>query len=106
MTAATDKELATLHKKVAEVMIKALDASSISGALLDEFGEDLPDKVRDFLEACTVVNPALIQSITKFLRDNDITAEVEHTKELTDLQKRLSNKQRKTVNNVIPFEED
>lgn len=100
MTAATEKELSALHKKVAAAMIKALDRDERATFLLERFAEELPDEVVGFLMECTNINPALLQAITKFLRDNDISAEVDASTELNGLQQRLANKTRKSVGNV------
>lgn len=105
MTAATEKELSALHKKVAAAMIKALDRDERATFLLERFADEVPDEVAEFLEECTNINPALLQAITKFLRDNDISAEVDASTELNGLQHRLANKTRRSVGNVTAIYE-
>lgn len=103
MTSATDKELSVLHKKVADAMLRALERDDMATVLLDNYRDELPDEVIEFLETCTNINPALLQAITKFLRDNDISAEVAKSDELNGLQQKLANKARKSVGNVTPL---
>lgn len=98
---ATDKELGKLHAKVAQVMLKALESSDTAGLLLDEFMDELPEKVVDFLEKQVTVNPALLQAVTKFLKDNEVTCQIDEDESMSDLQKRLAEKRtRKSVGNV------
>lgn len=107
MTQATDKDLAKLHNHVAKAMTRALESSNSAEVLLSEHGADLPDEVRDFLEQCTEVNPALLQAITKFLKDNSITCAVEDSDELSDLAQALAQKKkRRTVGNVTHIEDE
>lgn len=78
--AATEGELAELHSKVARAMSELLT---------------------------TDPNPALLGVITKFLKDNEITAVIDESEEMTDLAKKLAEKkQRKAVGNVIPMAMD
>jgi len=104
MTKATDKLLGELHGRLAKSMIAALSASEKAEALLDEYREVLPDAVTEFLESTAGTNPALLQAVSRFLKDNDITCVVEENHDMSELEQRLSNK-RKRVGNVIPIED-
>lgn len=105
MTKATDRLLGELHGKLAKTMIAALEMSDTAEFLLQEYGEELPEAVYDFLSKNTITNPALLTSISKFLKDNDITCAVEDNDEMSDLEQRLKTKQRRRVGNVIPINE-
>jgi hypothetical protein len=100
MTAATDKELSDLHNKVAKVLLQKLDSSDQATLLLAEFSDDLPEEVVEYLEKQMDASPALLTVITKFLKDNDITAVVDESKELTDLDRRLAEKRQRKVSGV------
>lgn len=107
MTAATDKELSELHKKVASTLMKQLSSTDTAQILLDEHGADLPDEVREYLEEQVGASPALLKVCTGFLKDNGITAVIEESKEMSDLEKRLAEKsKRKAVGTVVPIRED
>ena len=98
---ATDKQLGELHGVLAERMKLALESADSAQYLLDEFAEDLPTPVIEYLEKQTAASPALLTAVAKFLKDNSITCAVEDSAEMTDLQKRLKEKQRrKKVGNV------
>lgn len=102
MNKATDKELGTLHAKLAKAMLDALDASDEAQVLLNETDPgDMPDAVIAFLEKAAASNPALLTAVSKFLKDNDITCSVEDSPELSALEQRLKSKPRKSVGNVI-----
>jgi len=108
MTAASEKELSVLHKKVAQMLLHKLDGADQATYLLSvERDEPLPEDVIEYLEKQMDASPALLTVITKFLKDNDITAVVEESKELTDLDKRLQSKQnRRAVGNVLPLKDE
>lgn len=119
MTAASDKELSVLHSKVAAVLLKKLDSADQATYLLskyevriseDEEGDEdltIPEEVYNFLVKQMDASPALLTVITKFLKDNDITAVVDESKELTDLDRRLQSKQyRRVVGNVLPLKDE
>lgn len=104
---ATDKELGELHAVLAKRMRLSLEAADAAEYLLSEFGEDLPTPVIEYLEKQSAASPALLTAVAKFLKDNDITCAVEDSEEMTDLQKRLSQKQkRKSVGNVSYIDEE
>jgi len=114
MTSATEKELSVLHKKVATVLLKKLESADQATYLLAKYSDIddeeplLPEDVRDYLEKQMDASPALLTVITKFLKDNDITAVVDESKEMSDLDKALEAKRsrRKSVGNVIPLKEE
>lgn len=105
-TPATSKELGALHKRVAKAMLVALESNEKAQLLLDEFGAELPDQVRDFLEECSNSNPALFQAVTKFLKDNDVTCQIEEDETTSALQQRLAKKKTRNVGNVAFIESE
>ena len=104
---ASDTKLGLLHSRVAEVMLNALTSADTAAILLETFRDQLPTEVIAYLSIQTDVNPALLQAVTKFLKDNDITCQIAEDENMTELQQRLAEKQgrRKTVGNVVPIEE-
>lgn len=102
---ATDKELGELHKKVARQLAVQLEQADKAHRLLSRKGEDdWEEEVAEFLLTCSTASPALLTIAAKFLKDNDITCQVEDSKELSNLDKRLAAKrERKAVGNVIPL---
>lgn len=108
MTAATEKELSELHRRVAKTLIAKLDSADQATYLLSiEREEPLPEDILKYLEKQSDASPALLTVITKFLKDNDITAVVDESKELTDLEQRLQAKRtRRVVGNVLPIKDE
>lgn len=100
MTAATENELSELHKKVAKALSDKLDSADQATSLLIEHSDNLPEDVIEYLHKQSDASPALLTVITKFLKDNDITAVIDESKELSDLDKRLAEKRRRTVAGV------
>lgn len=92
MTTATEAELGTLHRRVAETMIKALDQSEVASGLLIKYPDDLPSDVVDFLESFVDVNPSLLTAATKFLKDNHISCDPEEDSALSELENKLQAK--------------
>ncbi len=101
--ASPEKQLALLHKKLAATMMAALDSSDKALMLLGEY-PDLPERVKIFLEAACDVNPSLLQAVSKFLKDNDITCPQDESTEVDALATRLQKK--RTVGNVTHLDED
>lgn len=91
MDRATEQQLATLHGKVAESMTAALDNSSRAIYLLSKH-EDLPKDVKKFLMDASDVNPSLLTAITKFLKDNNISADMDQNNALSTLKDSLDRK--------------
>lgn len=104
MSKATDKILGELHGRLAKAMLSALESSDSAIVLLEQFSEELPEPVAVFLEKQASYNPALLTAITKFLKDNSITCSIEDNEEISELEKRLKDKRRKSVGNVVTFD--
>lgn len=85
---APEDKLGELHAKVADVMLKALDAIELANekapATDDEGNPLLPMEP----------SAALLGAITKFLKDNSITCNTEDSQSLSGLQQRLKDKPR------------
>ena len=105
MTAASDKALAGLHNQLARSMTQSLLSNEVAAALLLEFKDaELPHKVIKFIENSAVANPALMSAISKFLKDNEITCQVEESEELSALAKNLRSKP-KRVSDIDTIDE-
>ena len=102
---ATDKELGELHRKVARQLAIQLEQADKAHHLFSRKGEDgWEEEVSEFLLTCSTVSPALLTIAAKFLKDNDITCQIQDSKELSDLDRRLAEKRnRKAVSNVLPL---
>lgn len=102
MSRATEDQLGILHKQLAETFSEALEQSSTASALLLVEREDpLPNDVTNFLMDLTTVNPSLLTAITKFLKDNNITADPGEDTDLAVLKDQLDAKrQRGKVLNI------
>jgi len=94
---ATEKELSALHNKVAKALSDKLESADTAGALLEEFRDELPEEVIKYLAAQSDASPALLTVITRFLKDNSITAVIEENEELTALDKQLAEKRKRRV---------
>lgn len=96
MSKAAEKELNALHGKVAVTMAKYLEAGETASLLLAEFGgdENFPKPVRKFLEEFIDVSPAMLTVITRFLKDNEITADAEKDNSMNALEQALANRKR------------
>lgn len=92
MSKATEDVLSLLHGKVAETMIDALDQADRAAGLLIKHGDDLPNDVIRFLEESREVNPSLLTSATKFLKDNNISCDPADDEQLSELEERLKQK--------------
>lgn len=97
---ATEGTLGTLHNKVAEVMISALDAiekaqeaySEMDTEVIAEHGIKEPE-----------LNPALLSVMVRFLDANKITCAPEIGNTMGELEQRLADKskKRRAVGNVV-----
>ena len=106
MSKASDTQLGLLHGKLAKSMSDALEASEAAILLLEEYDE-LPEKVRMFLEKHALANPALLTTVARFLKDNSITCTIEDHEEMSILEKTLKNKKRRSsVTNVVTIEDE
>lgn len=106
MSRATEDQLALLHNRVATTMITALEQADRAAALLMKYSaiEDaLPHDVKRFLEDAHEVNPSLLSSATKFLKDNNISCDPADDEQLSELEERLKNKRKGNVTS-IPFD--
>ena len=103
--AGTEKQLALLHKKLSITMLAALDSSDEALSLLGKYGSELPDQVTEYLEKQCAINPSLLQAVSKFLKDNDITCPQDESHELSTLEQRLKNKRKSTVSNIVHLED-
>lgn len=101
--------LSKLHAQIARVMKQELDVYeaaqkwylSWDGQPVTDDGEDAPA----FPEP-PQMSPALLSAITKFLKDNAITAAPEDSDELSELEEALQKKRdarRVKVGNILPF---
>lgn len=100
MSRATEDQLAVLHAKVAETMIASLDqADRALVLLLKDRDVDLPKDIVRFLEDVKEVNPTLLTSATKFLKDNNISCDASESSELDELQASLKEK-RSNIRNI------
>ena len=93
-SAANEETLGALHNKVAKVMTNALD---VFEAAQDAYLEK-EDKVDEIVPE---ISASLLGVITKFLNDNKISCVGTESQEMSDLEQRLKNKQRKRVGNVV-----
>jgi hypothetical protein len=106
---APEHMLSALHAQIARVMKKELDVyEAAQNWYLKWDGQPVMDEDEDtpvFPEPPTMP-PALLSAITKFLKDNDITAAAEDSDELSELEEALANKRktrRVAVGNIVPF---
>ena len=108
MSKASDTQLGILHGKLTKTMLDALEASEVAIILLEEYEDQLPSKVIDFLEKHALTNPALLTTVARFLKDNSITCAIEDDNQLSELEQRLTEKrQRKvSVSNVVTLEDE
>ena len=103
---ATEDQLGQLHGKVAEVMTAALAQSETAAYLLSiprEENEKIPLDVILFLEKCKEVNPSLLTAATKFLKDNNISADPTTSTELSELEKTLASRQPSAKVSDVPI---
>lgn len=92
MVKATERQLSSLHGKVAQTLSNTLEQADTASLLLDVYKDELPDDVKEFLEKVTVVHPSVLTVATKFLKDNEITVDAEQSGDLADLRSKLQAK--------------
>ena len=92
MSKASEKKLSDLHGKVAQCMLEALDQSNKASLLIERYKDDLPNDVQAFLMQCRDINPALLTSATKLLKDNNISCDITEDDQLSSLKEELANK--------------
>jgi len=106
MGKANERSLHALHEKVAQHLLQALDSSEQAKELLQAFEEELPAKVADFLRVVGTTSPALLTVAARFLKDNDITVDIQSSDEMSDLARQLEKKQTRRDNVInVPFAE-
>lgn len=98
--AAAEGKLGQLHAKVADVLLSTLSAYDKAQELTQQrlgAAVDDPD-----MEIQTVVEPsgALLGAAIKFLKDNEITCQIEENAGLSSLEKRLAAKAASRANVV------
>ena len=103
--AAKEVTLGKLHDTLATILCKVLDRhNQILDALATLDPEDIQQEVlKELMEGGWEPNPALINAVSKFLKDNEIMYSVEELGELSALQKRLAEK-RKSRGNVVSID--
>lgn len=95
MTKATEKILGDLHGKLAQQMIAVLESQTGALGLIAKYEGKLPGDVVMFLEKVAQPNPAFMTSVSKFLKDNEISVDPDTSEQMSDLEKLLNNKQDK-----------
>ena len=101
-SAASEEALGELHTKVAKVMTRALDQIEKVQDVFDSIDE--PELEQTVLRP--EVSPAMLSAITKFLSDNKVTCNPAESADMSDLQKRLSTKRRRSVGNVVAMHDE
>tara|TARA_R110000787_G_scaffold79937_1_gene174396 strand:- start:1910 stop:2218 length:309 start_codon:yes stop_codon:yes gene_type:complete len=88
MTKATETKLAALHNAVATVLVEQV-LHEEEETTFDGEGETVGTGMM-----IKTASPALLATAARFLKDNDITCDVEQDENLSGLKDLLSNKQR------------
>lgn len=88
MAKATESKLATLHQAVAQVLTEQV-LHEEEETTFDGEGETVGTGL--MIKTAT---PALLATAARFLKDNDITCDVEQDENMSGLKDLLSNKQR------------
>ncbi|QPC44926.1 hypothetical protein HW532_20835 [Kaustia mangrovi] len=94
---AKEGTLGDLHNRVAEVMIGALDQIKAQQEASDPGNEDMPPPEP---------NSALLSVMVRFLNDNKITCAPENGNQMSELEKKLAEKKRKRVGNVVHLHDE
>lgn len=93
--AASESKLGSLHAKVADVFLKVLETyekrlEAIDNIDLSEMADEIEAAmVAKLFEEGSMPSPAMLSAITKFLKDNEVTFEIEKIDEISDTQRRL-----------------
>jgi hypothetical protein len=88
MSKASETKLSTLHGKVAEVLTAQLDHTEAE-TIFDEDGNSMETG-----ERVHTASPATIAAAIKFLKDNQITCDIEQSENMNNLRESLSKKQK------------
>ena len=100
--AASEKELGTLHVQLTKVMCNSLTRAEDRAAADPIEIKDEDDQVIDVRYA-EEVNPALLNAIKGFLKDNEVTMAAEEGDDLDELRKQA--KRSKSVGGVPHLKE-
>ncbi|WCD56180.1 small terminase subunit [Caulobacter phage KSC] len=98
--AASEGKLGDLHDKVAEVLIKALDGTTIPAVIDEETGEVQAEEV--FMPP----SAAWITAATQFLKNNNITCTPSSDNSLGELEQKLKDNQERRKNRIKPDKAD
>jgi len=80
--AASDQQLGALHKKLTEVLSEALDGQVVEGYEDPETGE-VEEEMR------IPPSASVMTVVAKFLKDNEITCDVEQNDQLSEMRDKL-----------------
>lgn len=101
MSKATENQLSVLHSRVTKALLDNIERADRATALLEEYKDDVPDKVRQYLEESTQINPSVLAAATKFLKDNDITCDIGSNEEMSALEERLAKKRKASGSKIV-----
>lgn len=87
---ATESKLSALHGAVADVLTSQI-TRQVEDVKYDEEGNEIPTG-----DMVYVASPATIAVAVKFLKDNNITADMEMNENLNSLRDTLANKQKRS----------
>ena len=85
----TYEKLTQLHDKLTDVYIEILEAASSDGESTEDADADEDDLGLGIL----MLSPAMLTSAANFLKQNDITAQPEEGDSMSELAKKLREKQ-------------
>lgn len=103
---ANEKELASLHSILAKVLAAQI------GQEVEEYADDDIDEegvVREGAEPVRVyvATPALLTVAARFLKDNDITCEVDKSKGVSELKDKLAKRKKRPLTaKILPLSRD
>lgn len=97
-SSASAASMEKLHEQLASIFTKTLKMYEARLLMADspEVDEDLVQKLLEMSEP----NPAMLNAISKFLKDNDIMYSKDEIDELSDQQKRLADLKKRRGNSV------
>lgn len=102
--AANEKSMGALHTKITAIFLKVLQTyetrlDAIENLSKTEFEDEIEAAmIEKLFDDGAVPNPAMLSAITKFLKDNDVTFEIEKLDEISETQKRLQERARNRPN--------
>lgn len=100
--AANEKALGALHSKLADVFAKVLERYIKRMDALDSINsEDLEDEMlKELFEEGADPNPAMLNAVTAFLKQNEIRFDDEKVDQISALQQSLDERKKKRSNVV------